>query len=183
MGRIDIPVNMIEKEIVDKKEIISTHQLISIPLYDQYMLAIKKEIKNQAQLFETEATICESGEIRLTNLYILAKSPKNIKIPIYNATEKIIKIPKRTIIEYLTIQVKDQPPNHIPDFPQLCKYVDIILQTIYGRNECYPLQTEQLEQINIENLDSLQQMQLKILLNNFNDIFASENEFSCTNII
>ncbi|KAG9299103.1 hypothetical protein G9A89_020416 [Geosiphon pyriformis] len=33
------------------------------------------------------------------------------------------------------------------------------------------------------NLDSLQHMQLKMLLNNFNDIFASKNEFGRTNII
>ncbi|KAG9284538.1 hypothetical protein G9A89_014142 [Geosiphon pyriformis] len=144
MSRIDIPVNMAKEKVIDKGEIISIHQSISIPLYDQYMLPIKREVKNQAQLFEAEATICESGEIGLTNLYILAKSPKNIKIPIYNTTGSVIKIPKETIIEYLTTKVEDQPPNHIPDFPQLCKYM---------------------------------------LLNNFNDIFASKNEFGRINII
>ncbi|KAG9300810.1 hypothetical protein G9A89_003159 [Geosiphon pyriformis] len=127
MDKIDIPVNIAEKEIVDKEEIISTHQLIFIPLYDQYMLAIKREVKNQAQLFEAEAIICKSGEIGFTNLYILAKSPKNIKILIYNTTGKVIEIPKGTIIRYLTIEVEDQPPNYIPDFPQLCEYVDITL--------------------------------------------------------
>ncbi|KAG9295822.1 hypothetical protein G9A89_009051 [Geosiphon pyriformis] len=100
--RINIPVNMAEEKIVDKEKIISTRQLISILSYDQYMLTIKREVKDQAQLFEAEATICELGEIGLTNLYISAKSPKNIKIPIYNTTEKVIKIPKRTIIGYLT---------------------------------------------------------------------------------
>ncbi|KAG9297011.1 hypothetical protein G9A89_008597 [Geosiphon pyriformis] len=177
MGRINIPVNITEEEIVDKGEIISICQTISILLYDQYMLAIKKEVKNQAQLFEAEATICKSEEIGLTNLYISTNSPKNIKIFIYNTTENIIKIPKGTIIEYLTTKVEDQPPNHIPDFPQLCGYVDITLQTIYGRSKYYLLQPEQLEQINMGNLDPLQQMQLKILLNNFNDIFASKNKF------
>ncbi|KAG9295449.1 hypothetical protein G9A89_013478 [Geosiphon pyriformis] len=97
-----------------------------------YMLALKRKVKNQAQLFKAEATICESGEIGLTNLYILVKSPKNIKIPIYNTMESVIKIPKGIIIGYLTIEVKDQPLNHIPDFLQLCGYVDIISQTIYG---------------------------------------------------
>ncbi|KAG9292071.1 hypothetical protein G9A89_017971 [Geosiphon pyriformis] len=143
-GRIDIPVNMVEKE---------------------------------AQLFEAEATICESGKIGLTNLYISAKSPKNIKIPIYNTTESVIEIPKRTIIGYLTTEVEDQPPNHIPDFQQLCRYVDITSQTIYEQSKCYLLQPEQLEQMNMGNLDPLQWMQLKMLLNNFNDIFASKNEF------
>ncbi|KAG9288781.1 hypothetical protein G9A89_023078 [Geosiphon pyriformis] len=48
MGIIDILINMAEEKIVDKEEIISTHQAISIPLYDQYMLAIKREVKDQA---------------------------------------------------------------------------------------------------------------------------------------
>ncbi|KAG9303307.1 hypothetical protein G9A89_013633 [Geosiphon pyriformis] len=173
-GRIDIPVNMVEKEVIDKGEIISTCQSISIPLYDQYRLAIKRKVKNQAQLFEAEATICKSGEIGLINLYILAKSPKNIKILIYNTTGNVIEISKGTIIRYLTTKVEDQPPNHIPDFQQLCGYVDITSQTIYGRGKCYLLQPEQLEQMNMGNLDPLQQMQLKILLNNFNDIFAAK---------
>ncbi|KAG9293064.1 hypothetical protein G9A89_016426 [Geosiphon pyriformis] len=183
MNRIDISVNMAKKEIIYKEKIISTHQLISIPQYNQYMLAIKKKVKNQAQLFEAEATICKSGEIGLTNLYILAKSPKNIKIPIYNTIESVIEIPKRTIIGYLTTKVEDQLPNHIPDFPQLCEYMDITSQIIYKQSKCYLLQSEQLKQINIKNLDPLQQIQLKMLLSNFNDIFASKNEFGHINII
>ncbi|KAG9285474.1 hypothetical protein G9A89_010949 [Geosiphon pyriformis] len=130
-SRIDVSVNMAEEEVIDKGEIISTHQLISIPLYDQYMLTIKREVKNQAQLFKVEATICESGKIRLINLYISAKNPKNIKIFIYNTMENVIEISKRTIIRYLTTKVKNQPPNHIPDFPQFCRYMDITSQTIY----------------------------------------------------
>ncbi|KAG9298633.1 hypothetical protein G9A89_012701 [Geosiphon pyriformis] len=176
-GRIDILVNMIEEKVIDKEEIISTHQSISILPYDQYMLAIKKKVRDQAQLFETEAIICKSEEIGFTNLYILAKSPKNIKILIYNTTGSVIKIPKRTIIRYLTTKVEDQPPNYITDFLQLCGYVDITSQIIYGKSECYLLQPEQLEQINMGNLDPLQQIQFKMLLNNFNDIFASKNEF------
>ncbi|KAG9305035.1 hypothetical protein G9A89_007438 [Geosiphon pyriformis] len=97
--------------------------------------------------------------------------------------EDIIKILKGTTIGYLTTKLEDQLPNTIPDFSQLCKYVDITSQTIYGQEECYLLQPEQLEQINLENLDSLQCIQLKMLLNNYNDIFASKNEFGRTNII
>ncbi|KAG9286801.1 hypothetical protein G9A89_012351 [Geosiphon pyriformis] len=131
MNRIDIPVNMVVEEIIDKGEIISTHQSISIPPYDQYILLIKRKIKNQA------------------------KNPKNIKILIYNTTGNVIEIPKGTIIGYLTTEVENQPPNHIPDFPQLCRYVDITSQTIYGRNEYYLLQPKQLEQMNMGNLDPL----------------------------
>ncbi|KAG9299614.1 hypothetical protein G9A89_020785 [Geosiphon pyriformis] len=86
MSRIDVPVNMAEKEVIDKKKIISTCQLISIPPYDQHIIV---------QLFETEATLCESGEIRLVNLHIPAKNHRHIKISIYNNTENIIKIPEK----------------------------------------------------------------------------------------
>ncbi|KAG9299043.1 hypothetical protein G9A89_020356 [Geosiphon pyriformis] len=127
MGKIDILVNMVEKKVIDKEKIISTHQLISILLYDQYILAIEKKIKNQAQIFEVKATNCKSEKIGITNLYILAKSPKYIKISIYNITKKIIKIPKETIIGYLSTEVEKQLPSTISDFPQLCKYVDITL--------------------------------------------------------
>ncbi|KAG9301054.1 hypothetical protein G9A89_015790 [Geosiphon pyriformis] len=62
-------------------------------------------------------------------------------------------------------------------------YVDITSQTIYGQEECYLLQPKQLKQMNLENLDLLQCMQLKMLLNNFNDIFANKNKFGRTDII
>ncbi|KAG9287652.1 hypothetical protein G9A89_024002 [Geosiphon pyriformis] len=78
----------------------------------------------------------------------------------------VIKIPEETTIGYLTTKIEDQLPDTILDFPQLCRYVDITSQTIY-RQEEYPLQC----------------IQLKMLLNNFNNIFASKNEFGRTNII
>ncbi|KAG9304425.1 hypothetical protein G9A89_019987 [Geosiphon pyriformis] len=183
MNRIDVPVNMAKEEIVDKREIISICQSISILLYNQYTVVIEKKVKDQMQIFETEATLCKSGEIGLTNLYIPAKNHNHIKIPIYNNTGNVLKIPERIIIGYLTIEIEDQQPDTISDFPQLCRYVDITSQTIYGQEKCYLLQQKQLEQMNIRNLDSLQCMQLMMLLNNFNDIFASKNEFGKTDII
>ncbi|KAG9305615.1 hypothetical protein G9A89_001676 [Geosiphon pyriformis] len=131
-GRIDVPVNMAEKKIINKGEIIFTHQPIFIPLYDQYIVVIERKVKDQVQIFETEATLCESGEIELVNLHIPAKNHSHIKIPIYNNTENVIKIPEKIIIEQLTTEIKDQVPDTIPDFPQLCGYVDITSQTIYG---------------------------------------------------
>ncbi|KAG9288602.1 hypothetical protein G9A89_006703 [Geosiphon pyriformis] len=85
---------MAKEKVIDMREIISTHQLISILSYNQYMLAIEKKVKNQAQIFKVEATNYESRKIGITNLYIPAKSPKHIKISIYNTMEKIIEIPK-----------------------------------------------------------------------------------------
>ncbi|KAG9288462.1 hypothetical protein G9A89_015668 [Geosiphon pyriformis] len=152
---------------------------INIP----YMLAIEKRVKNQVQIFEAETTMCESGKIGFNNLYIPAKSPKHIKISIYNTTGDVFKIPKETTIRYLSTEVEEQLPNLISDFLQLCEYVNIISQIIYEQSKYYLLQTKQLEQMNLKNLDSLQQMQFKILLNNFNDIFASKNKFGRTDII
>ncbi|KAG9291663.1 hypothetical protein G9A89_022082 [Geosiphon pyriformis] len=161
-------------------------QAIFLPLVRvayQYMLAIERKEKEQEQIFEAEANLCESGEIGLSNLHIPAKSYNHIKIPIYNNTGNVINIPEGTTIGYLTTEIENQPPNPIPDFLQLCGYVDITSQMIYEQSKCYLLQLEQLEQINMGNLDLLQSIQLKMSLNNFNDIFASENKFGQTDII
>ncbi|KAG9307375.1 hypothetical protein G9A89_017204 [Geosiphon pyriformis] len=131
MGRIDISVNIAEEEIVGQGEIISTGQAISISLYNQYMLAIERKEKDQAQIFEAEASLCESEEVGLINLYIPAKDYSHIKISIYNNTGNVIEIPAGTIIGYLNTKMEDQPPNLIPDFLQLCGYVNITSQTIY----------------------------------------------------
>ncbi|KAG9285174.1 hypothetical protein G9A89_004389 [Geosiphon pyriformis] len=130
-GRIDIPINMAEEEIVDQGKIISTSQAIFIPPYNQYMLAIKRKEKDQAQIFEAEASLCELGEVGLINLHIPAKDYSHIKISIYSNTGNVIVIPARIIIGYLNTKIKDQLPNSIPDFPQLCGYVNITSQTIY----------------------------------------------------
>ncbi|KAG9296152.1 hypothetical protein G9A89_014744 [Geosiphon pyriformis] len=125
-GRIDIPVNMTEEEIVSQGEIISTGQAISIPPYSQYILAIERKEKEQNQIFEAKPTFCKSGEIGLINFDIPAKDYSHFKIPIYNNTGNIIVIPAKTTIRYLNTEIEDQLPNLIPDFPQLCGYVDII---------------------------------------------------------
>ncbi|KAG9300084.1 hypothetical protein G9A89_018361 [Geosiphon pyriformis] len=181
--RINVPVNMAEKKIINKRKIISTCQSISISPYNQYMLVIERKVKDQIQIFEAEATLCESEKIGLVNLHIPVKNHSYIKISIYNNMGNTIKIPEGTTIGYLTTEIKNQLPNTIPDFSQLCEYVNITSQTIYKQKECYLLQSEQLEQMNLENLDLLQYMQLKMLLNNFNDIFASKNEFGRIDII
>ncbi|KAG9290324.1 hypothetical protein G9A89_007055 [Geosiphon pyriformis] len=107
MGKIDIPVNMAEKKIVDQREIISIGQAISIPPYSQYMVEIKREVKKQNQIFEAEPTLCESGEIGLINLYIPVKDYSHIKISIYNNTENVIIIPTETTIGYLSTEIED----------------------------------------------------------------------------
>ncbi|KAG9285381.1 hypothetical protein G9A89_010856 [Geosiphon pyriformis] len=140
-GRIDVPVNMVEEEIIGQGEIIST--------------TIERREKEQEQIFEAEATLCKSEEIGLINLHISAKSHNHIKISIYNNTRNIVEILEGTTLGYLTMEIENQAPSSIPDFPQLCKYVNITSQTIYGQNKCYLLQPEQLEQMNMGNLDPL----------------------------
>ncbi|KAG9291690.1 hypothetical protein G9A89_022109 [Geosiphon pyriformis] len=96
------------------------------------MVVIERKVKDQVQIFETEATLCKSEKIGLVNLHIPAKNHCHIKISIYNNTEDIIEIPEGITIGYLTTEIKDQLVNTIPDFLQLCKYVNITSQTIYG---------------------------------------------------
>ncbi|KAG9303545.1 hypothetical protein G9A89_018441 [Geosiphon pyriformis] len=143
--RIDVPVNMAEEKMIGQGEIISTGQVISIPPYDQYIIIIERKVKDKDQIFEAETSLCESGEIGFINLHIPTKNHNHIKISIYNTTEDDITIPEGTIIEYISTELENQPPSIIPDFPQLCKYVDITSQTIYRQNECYLLQPEQLK--------------------------------------
>ncbi|KAG9295431.1 hypothetical protein G9A89_013460 [Geosiphon pyriformis] len=107
MGRINVPVNMIEEEIIDKREIISTSQTISIPPYGQHMVIIKRKVKDQLQIFKAKPAFCESGEIGLVNLYILVKNHNHIKISIYNNTGNIIEIPAETIIGYLSTEIEN----------------------------------------------------------------------------
>ncbi|KAG9288006.1 hypothetical protein G9A89_017601 [Geosiphon pyriformis] len=116
-NRVDIPVNIVKEEIIDKGEIISTGQPISIPSYNQYMIVIEKKVKDQNQIFEAEAAHYELREIGLINLHIPVRNYSPIKIPIYNNTRKVIEILEGTIIRHLTTEIKDQLPNPIPDFP------------------------------------------------------------------
>ncbi|KAG9284345.1 hypothetical protein G9A89_023602 [Geosiphon pyriformis] len=154
-SRVNVPVNMAEKKIVDQEKIISMGQAIFIPSYGQYMIEIKQEIKKQNQIFEAELTFCESEEIGLINLYIPVKNYSHIKIPIYNNTGNVIVIPTGTTIGYLSTEIEDQLPSTILNFPQLCRYVDITSQIIYKQSKCYLLQPEQLEQINMGYLNPL----------------------------
>ncbi|KAG9299199.1 hypothetical protein G9A89_013847 [Geosiphon pyriformis] len=116
-GRIDVLGNMAEKKIIDKGEIIFTCQPISILSYNQYIVVIKRKVKDQVQIFEAKATLYKSGEINLVNLYIPAKNYSHIKISIYNNTGNIIEILAGTTIRYLTTKIKDQLSDTIPDFP------------------------------------------------------------------
>ncbi|KAG9284596.1 hypothetical protein G9A89_004638 [Geosiphon pyriformis] len=86
-----------------------------------------RKVKDQIQIFEAEATLCESEKIRLVNLHISAKHYKHIKIPIYNNIGDIIEILEGTIIEYLSIEVEDQLSSTISDFPQLYQALRAVL--------------------------------------------------------
>ncbi|KAG9303778.1 hypothetical protein G9A89_018675 [Geosiphon pyriformis] len=97
--------------------VISTGQTIFISSYSQYILAIERKEKEHKQIFEAEAILCELGEIGLINLHIPAKSHNHIKIPIYNNTRNVVKIPKGTTLRYLTMEIEDQTPSSISDFP------------------------------------------------------------------
>ncbi|KAG9307340.1 hypothetical protein G9A89_017169 [Geosiphon pyriformis] len=127
---ITILQNNLEKAYIiePNKKIAQTIFLSLVKIAQLISVGNKKKlgITNQVQIFKAEATICKSGKIGLVNLYIPAKNYSHIKIPIYNNTGDIIEILEETTIGYLTIEIKDQLPNTISDFPQLYGYVDII---------------------------------------------------------
>ncbi|KAG9301334.1 hypothetical protein G9A89_018006 [Geosiphon pyriformis] len=49
--------------------------------------------------------------------------------------------------------------------------------------ESYLFTPEEINKLNLENLSTLQQMQFKVFLNQYVDVFASENEFGRTAIV
>ncbi|KAG9305134.1 hypothetical protein G9A89_002591 [Geosiphon pyriformis] len=49
--------------------------------------------------------------------------------------------------------------------------------------ENYLFMPEKIDKLHLENLSTPQQMQLKVLLNQYANVFASENEFGCINIM
>ncbi|KAG9301378.1 hypothetical protein G9A89_018050 [Geosiphon pyriformis] len=154
MDRIDIPVNMAKEKIIDKGEIISTHQPISIPLYNKYMVIIERKMKDQIQIFEAEAKLCKSGKIGLVNLYIPTKNHSHIKISIYNNTEDIIKIPEGITIGHLTTKIEDQLSDTISDFLQLCGYMKKMLFALTRT-----IETDELEKLRPTLTDTTQDIQ------------------------
>ncbi|KAG9295340.1 hypothetical protein G9A89_013369 [Geosiphon pyriformis] len=93
----------------------------------QYILKVDQKIQNQALVFETNPKICSLADI--ANLYLPAKAYKHFKIPIYNLTEDIIEIPKKTLIGFISSDIQNSEKLQlIPDFAQLFLFCDITLQ-------------------------------------------------------
>ncbi|KAG9298162.1 hypothetical protein G9A89_000039 [Geosiphon pyriformis] len=59
--------------------------------------------------------------------------------------------------------------------PEICLLANI--------TNLYLFTPKEINKLNLGNLSTLQQMQLKILLNQYINVFASENEFRCTDIV
>ncbi|KAG9298364.1 hypothetical protein G9A89_003181 [Geosiphon pyriformis] len=128
---------------------------------------VNQKIQDQALLFEASPEIYSLADV--ANLYLLAKAYKHFKIPIHNLTEDVIEIPKGTLIGSISADSQNpEKPQFIPDFAQLFLFCDITLQ---------------INKLNLGNLSTLQQIQLKVLLNQYADVFASKNEFRCTDIV
>ncbi|KAG9300285.1 hypothetical protein G9A89_011358 [Geosiphon pyriformis] len=140
------------------------------------------QIQDQALLFETSSEICSLADV--TNLYLLAKAHKHFKISIHNPTEDVIKIPERTLIGSISADSQNpEKPQSIPDFTQLFLFCDITSQVWNLPKESYLFISEKINKLNLGNLSTLQQMQLKVLLNQYANVFASENEFGRTDIV
>ncbi|KAG9307077.1 hypothetical protein G9A89_016905 [Geosiphon pyriformis] len=125
------------------------------------------QTQNQALLFKTSPEICSLADV--ANLYLLAKAHKHFKIPIHNPTENVIEIPEETLIGSISTDIQNpEKPQSISDFAQLFLFCDITLQ---------------INKLNLGNLSTLQQMQFKVLLNQYVNVFVSKNEFGRTDIV
>ncbi|KAG9288378.1 hypothetical protein G9A89_021409 [Geosiphon pyriformis] len=125
------------------------------------------QIQDQALLFKASLEICSLANV--ANLYLPAKAHKHFKISIHNSTEDVIEIPEGTLIGSIFADIQNpEKPQFIPDFAQLFLFCDI---------------TSQINKLNLGNLSILQQMQLKVFLNQYANVFASKNEFGCTDIV
>ncbi|KAG9303941.1 hypothetical protein G9A89_005851 [Geosiphon pyriformis] len=140
------------------------------------------QIQDQALLFEASPEICSLADV--ANLYLPAKAHKHFKILIHNPTKDVIKIPEGTLVGSISADSQNpEKPQSIPDFAQLFLFCDIISQVWNLPKESYLFTPEEINKLNLGNLSTLQQMQLKVLLNQYADVFASKNEFGCTDIM
>ncbi|KAG9292610.1 hypothetical protein G9A89_006982 [Geosiphon pyriformis] len=143
---------------------------------------VNRKIQDQALLFKASSKICSLADI--ANLYLPAKAHKHFKIPIYNPTENVIEIPEGILIGSISVDIQNlEKLQSIPDFTQLFLFCNIISQVWNLPKESYLFIPEKINKLNLGNLSTLQQIQLKVLLNQYADVFASKNEFRCTDII
>ncbi|KAG9288455.1 hypothetical protein G9A89_015661 [Geosiphon pyriformis] len=174
-------VNFMEEDS-DQVELIYTNTIIFIPPYWQYILKVDRRIQKQALVFKTNPEICLLANI--ANLYLSAKAYKYFRIPIYNPTKNIIKMPKGILVGSIFSDIQNpEKPQLIPDFAQLFLFCNITSQVWNLPKKSYLFMLEEINKLNLRNLSTLQQIQLKILLNQYADVFVSKNEFRHTNIV
>ncbi|KAG9289628.1 hypothetical protein G9A89_014363 [Geosiphon pyriformis] len=142
----------------------------------------KKTIQDQVLLFKADPEICSLADV--ANLYLPAKAHKHFKIPIHNLTEDVIKISKRTFIGSILPDIQhSEKPQSILDFAQLFLFCNIISQVWNLPKESYLFTPEEINKLNLGNLNTWQQMQFKVLLNQYANVFANKNKFGCTDIV
>ncbi|KAG9299055.1 hypothetical protein G9A89_020368 [Geosiphon pyriformis] len=177
-----VKIPQLTLEDSDQVEFINTDTVISIPSYQQYILKVNQKIQDQALLFEASPEICSLADV--ANLYLLAKAYKHFKILIYNPTEDVIEISKGTLVGSISTDIQNpEKPQSIPDFAQLFLFYNITSQVWNLPKKSYLFTPEEINKLNVRNLSTLQQIQLKVFLNQYANVFASENEFGCTNIV
>ncbi|KAG9299687.1 hypothetical protein G9A89_006403 [Geosiphon pyriformis] len=180
-GRGNVLVNFMEEDS-DQVEFIHTNTVISISSYQQYIFKMNQKIQDQALLFKASPKICSLANV--ANLYLPAKAHKHFKILIHNLTEDVIKISEGTLISSISTNSQNSEKlQSIPDFTQLFLFCDITSQVWNLPKENYLFTSEEINKLNLGNLSTLQQMQLKVFLNQYADVFASKNEFRHTDIV
>ncbi|KAG9300334.1 hypothetical protein G9A89_011407 [Geosiphon pyriformis] len=170
--RKNVPVNFTEEDS-DQVELIYTDTVISIPPYRQYILKVNRKNQDQVLLFKANHEICSLADV--TNLYLPTKAYKHFKISIHNPTKDLIKIPKGTLVSSISADIQNpKKPQSILDFAQLFLFCNITSQVWNLPKESYLFMPKEINKLNLENLSTLQQMQLKVFLNQYADVFASK---------
>ncbi|KAG9299701.1 hypothetical protein G9A89_013061 [Geosiphon pyriformis] len=164
--------------------LITTHKKLGLTAQriNEFGLSGKGNVPVNFTEENTDHEICSLTDI--ANLYLSAKAHKHFKISIHNLTKDVIKIPEGILVSSISANIQNlEKPQSIPDFAQLFLFCDITSQVKNLPKESYLFMPKEINKLNLGNLNTLQQMQLKILLNQYANIFASKNEFGCMDIV
>ncbi|KAG9286143.1 hypothetical protein G9A89_010157 [Geosiphon pyriformis] len=148
---------------------------------DDFFIDDPNAFQNQ---YQELASTYEEQEQRLADLNTKLCDHCLISCHFQYCDEYVIEISEGTLIGSISADIQNsEKPQSIPDFTQLFLFCDITSQVWNLPKKSYLFTPEEINKLNLGNLRTLQQMQLKILLNQYADVFASKNEFGHTDIV
>ncbi|KAG9298090.1 hypothetical protein G9A89_004954 [Geosiphon pyriformis] len=172
-GRFTVLVNIALNTQNKSHQILRLPQLITISLFGEHLeiYTCLKPTTTQ-QIFESNEQVCLEHNISIPNIYI-PEGTKKVQVTFYNPNNYPI-----ILLNNLEIGV-----IHIPDFSEIIGH-SIPKINSNPSSENYHVVMEKLSRINMGQLESQQQTQLKELIAEFADIFAeNNNDLGRTNLV